>query len=113
MIDKFYYVHAWNFDTWMEMLTRASNKMRFEYCLDARGEPQDMRSVQGHEDRDEEQLVEDSRWCQYRGLAVDQVAECASDRNRTAFRPFVVVVRAIRSSLHMNSTTPGATCGGW
>ena len=25
-----------------------------------------------HEDRDEEQLVEDSRWCQYRGLAAMQ-----------------------------------------
>ena len=34
--------------TRLEMLARASNKMRFEYCVDARGETQNMRSIQGH-----------------------------------------------------------------
>ena len=46
--EEFCNVQFWNFDTWVEVITRASNKMRFEYCLDARGEPQYLRSIQGH-----------------------------------------------------------------
>ena len=52
VIEKFSYVQSWNFNTWLEMLSRSSNKMRFFFskkkkCLDARGEPQYMEVIQG------------------------------------------------------------------
>ena len=40
-----------------------------------------------HEDRDEEQLVEDSRWCQYRGLAATQEKHSAARAWSTEKRP--------------------------
>ena len=46
-LSKDSYVESWNFDAWLEMLTTASNKMRFEYGFDARREPHFMRSIQG------------------------------------------------------------------
>ena len=36
------------------------------------------RGMWSHEDRDEEQLVEDRRWCQYRGLAAMQKKHSAA-----------------------------------
>ena len=40
-----------------------------------------------HEDRDEEQLVEDSRWCQYRGLTVMQEKHSTARAWSTKQRP--------------------------
>ena len=40
-----------------------------------------------HEDRDKEQLVEDSRWCQYRGFAAMQEKHFAARAWSTKQRP--------------------------
>ena len=36
-MKTFPYIQSWKFDTWVEMLSRVSNKMRCKNCLDALG----------------------------------------------------------------------------
>ena len=45
------------------------------------------RGLWSHDDRDEEQLVEDRRWCQYRGLAAMQKKHSAARAWSTEQRP--------------------------
>ena len=39
---------SWNSDKWLEALSDASDRVRFEYCLNPQGEPQYIRSILSH-----------------------------------------------------------------
>ena len=39
---------SWNFDKWLDALSDASDRVRFDYCLDPHGELQYIRAIQGH-----------------------------------------------------------------
>ena len=46
--DTFTRTQSWNFNMWLDPLSDASDRLRFQYFLDPHGKPQYIRAVQGH-----------------------------------------------------------------